>query len=247
MISANVVIVLVNPQSPGNIGSSARAMKNMGFSQLRVVNGPHWRDDASQRVEAEKMAWDAVDVLEAAESYERLPDAIADVSWVVALSARAGRYRKSRSLIECVGDLAEKSDRNRCAFLFGSERHGLTTEEVGHSQELVFIPTADAYPTLNLSQSVLLVCHQLFLHRVQPHQATGDQWATQEMLDGLSAHARRVLLEIGFLSSQNPDHALQILCTILGRAGLKPGEVSTLRGLLRQIDWASRRWSPSQW
>jgi tRNA/rRNA methyltransferase len=242
----NVIIVLVQPGSPGNLGSTARAMKNMGFRRLRLVDPPAWRDEASYREEAERMAWNALDVLEAAETWGSLDEAIRDVDLVIGTSARQARYRDPSLLPEAAAEISHQTESNRVAILFGSEKHGLTIEQLSRCQRLITIPASSDYPTLNLAQAVLIVCYQLSISGQRP-TPPGTRWAPQEELSACFDHARRVLLEIGFLNPQNPEHTLEILRKIFGRSGLTMGELKTLRGMLRQIDWAARRGNPPQW
>ncbi|MFC1850118.1 RNA methyltransferase [candidate division CSSED10-310 bacterium] len=242
----NIVIVLVEPQSPGNIGSTARAMKNMGFRYLRLVDPPPWRDSAEYLQEAEKMAWGATDQLAKAENYVGLAAALHDVQWVVGTSARNARYRVAENLSVAADMLEKKAETNRVALLFGSESRGLSTEELSLCQQLVTIPTSEEYPTLNLAQSVLLFCYQLTLSEEKPVEKE-PSWASQETLEAFYEHAQRVLLDIGYLNRQNPKHGLEVFRKIFGRAGLTEGEVKTIRGVLRQIDWSAHRWTPPLW
>jgi len=246
MNKGNIVIVLVEPHSPGNIGSAARAMKNMGFQRFRLVNPPPWRDNHEYRQEAEKMAWNATDLLEKARIFTSLEQALSDVQWVIGTSARPGRYRQSEVLTDVTNSLSEKARSNVIAFLFGCEKRGLSTRELSHCHQLVTIPTSSDYPTLNLAQTVLLVCYQLT--QTHDHQYSDEPvWADQNELGDFYDHMKRILIDIGFLNRQNPEHGLEIIRKVLGRTGLTHGEVRTLRGILRQIDWASHRWNPPLW
>lgn len=247
----NIVIVLVEPGSPGNIGSSARAMKNMGFKTLRLVNPVSWRDIKEYQKEAEKMAWGAIDLLNNAEQFDTLEDAITDVECVVGTSAKPGRYREPMILSKASDYLVKRSRNNKIAILFGPESRGLSTEELSYCQKLITIPTSLAYPTLNLSQTVLLVCYHLnYISDKKTLSSSAieeKKWASQEIVLEFFRHARRVLLDIGFLNKQNPEHGLEIFKIILGRSGITSGEIRTLRGVLRQIDWSSHRWTPPLW
>lgn len=246
MQKTNVVIVLVNTSSPGNIGSTARAMKNFGITDLRLVSPVPWRDNEEYLSEAERMAWGAVDVLHAAKVFDAIPEAISDCQVVYGTSARPGRYRDPLELREAAPEIAEGTKNYKTAILFGSEKSGLSTKELSYCQKLLTINTSDMYPTLNLSQTVLLVCYQL---EIALSSACDEALflADHDELERFYDHARRVLLDIGFLNRQNPDHGLEIFRKIFGRSGLTSGEVRTLRGIFRQIDWASHRWNPSLW
>jgi len=243
MKKENVVIILVEPASPGNIGSTLRAMKNMGFIQLRLVKPIPWRDHALYYHEAERMAWGAADLLDRIEHYDTLAEAVADVHFVYGTSAGAGRYRDSELLPTVAEELVTYIETNRVAFVFGPESRGLSTREMSQVQKLLRIPTGPEYPTLNLSQAVLITCYQLHL---AAEQITGSNldWAVQNEIQALYQHLQQILYEIGFLKHQNPEHAMEIIKTILGRSGLTSGEVRTLRGVVHQISWIAHRYQP---
>ncbi|MBN2383576.1 RNA methyltransferase [bacterium] len=238
-----IVIVLVEPGSPGNIGSTVRAMKNLGFDRLRLVRPVSWRDNASYSAEASRMAWGAVDLLERIEHYDDLAEAVRDVQWVYGTSARPGRYRDPISLPLAVDQIGSYSDENDVAIIFGPEQHGLRTRDLSHVQHLITIPTADEYPTLNLAQAVLIVCYQLHLSgRVVREE--GPDWAPQAEIQAMYDQMKQTLYSIGFLKHQNPEHAFEVIKKVLGRSGLTRGEVRTLRGVFHQVAWAAERWTP---
>ena len=232
-----VAVILVEPQSPGNVGMVCRAMKNMGITDLRLVN-PCPLDHP----EALKFAVSARDLLEQARLYNSLADALADTSVSVATTRRHGKYRNEIFSPAAVARKIASGDGGDCtAIVFGREDSGLTTEEVSLCTWHATIPTSPEYGSLNLAQSVLIFCYELFGAHAPNEEglpAARDLAGSQE-LESLYEHMEKTMLRIGFLNPQNPAHLMRTLRRIYARAGLDSREVAVLRGLLSQIDWAA--------
>jgi len=237
-IKGRISVVLVGTQSPGNIGMVCRAMKNMGLADLRLVN-PCRVDHP----EATMFAVSARDLLEAAKIYTSLEDALADCEFSVATTRRHGKYRNEiSSPDQVVARFAACAPQSRLALVFGREDSGLTTDEVALCRWQATIPTADEYGSLNLSQAVLIFCYE-FLKGGAPAPADADAKPAREIagsavLEPLYDQMERTFLKIGYLNPQNPDHMMRTMRRIFSRAELDDREVSALRGLLSQIDWA---------
>jgi tRNA/rRNA methyltransferase len=231
-----VAIVLVGTQSPGNIGMVSRAMKNMGLSDLRLVN-PCRVDHP----EAFKFAVAAKDVLLGATIYTSLEEALAGCEFSVATTRRHGKYRQEiNTPEEVVARFAAQPPESRIALVFGREDNGLTTEEVSRCRWQATIPTADDFGSLNLSQAVLLFCYVFFNGMVTvPQAAVVRDLADTRALEDLYGHMEQALLRIGFLNPQNPAHLMRTLRRIYARAELDVREVAVLRGMMSQIDWAA--------
>jgi len=235
-LNADISIVLVEPQSPGNIGMACRAMKNMGFTQLRLVNGCD-----RFHPEALKFAVSARDLLESAIIFPDLASALADCTLTVGTTRRHGKYRPE---ILSPGDVAVRlngqagADR-RGAIVFGREDNGLTTEELSLCRWHATIPTSAEYGSLNLAQSVLLFCYEMQNGAMLPVDAHIQEIATSSEMETLFEHLHGCMKKIGFLNEQNPDHIMRTLRRIFFRANLDSREVTVLRGMLTQIDWAS--------
>ncbi|MBP9094771.1 hypothetical protein KBI23_27375 [bacterium] len=155
----NIIFILVRPNFLGNIGSTARVMKNFGFSQLRLVNPPRNYLDA----EARKMAVDAFDVLKRARVEDSLSNALKDIN--LAYSTSACQHRTEEPV--ALGLLVEKihqldlTNENKLAFVFGDERDGLTREEIARCHELILVPTEPTFASLNLAQALGIVAYEL--------------------------------------------------------------------------------------
>lgn len=240
-LSDRVAIVLVEPQKPVNIGMVCRAMKNMGFCDLRLVNPCDYAADT----EAQVVAVSARDILDRARVFSSLYEALEDVSLSVATTRRLGQYRKEtvspRILAEKMGlHLAD----NRAALVFGREDRGLTTEEVALCRWRATIPTAHDLPSLNLAQAVLLFCYELRQGvrsdggGVRRERQRRKLAGTPDM-EGMFGQMQQVLSGINFLNPQNPEHQMHTLRSIFKRAELDEKEVNILRGIFSQVEWAA--------
>ncbi|MRR07094.1 MAG: RNA methyltransferase [Deltaproteobacteria bacterium] len=230
-----ICIVLVEPQTPGNVGMVCRAMKNMGLRQLRLVKG--CRTDHS---EARRFAVSARDLLDGAVRFESLEDALADIEISVATTRRIGKYRQeTMEPSELVAKLREGSGTNRVALVFGREDNGLSTDELALCRWQATIPTSDEYGSLNLAQAVLLFCYEVSRGVVPGVIAPVREMATAGEMEDLYGHMEKTLLEIGFLDPTNPKHLMRTIRRILARAELDSREISVLRGMMSQMAWAT--------
>jgi tRNA/rRNA methyltransferase len=231
----NLAIILVEPQSPGNVGMVCRAMKNMGLSTLRLVN-----PCPIDHPEALKFAVSAKDLLDTAEIYPDLSAALSDTQLSVATTRRHGKYRQEIcSPKEIVSRIVSDAGNNRSAIVFGREDSGLTTAEVSLCRWQATIPTYGDYGSLNLSQAVLIFCYEILERAGIAEKPSGREIAPGESLESMYGQMERVLLKIGFLNPENPAHLMMSLRRILSRAELDEREVAIVRGMMSQIDWAS--------
>jgi tRNA/rRNA methyltransferase len=233
--SDNISIVMVEPQSPGNIGMTCRAMKNMGLSRLRLVKGCDRFNPESL-----KFAVSAKDLLEQAELYDDLPSALADCSLTVGTTRRHGKYRQEILSPAEVSTLLKThaSPGCRAAIVFGREDNGLTTDELSLCRWHATIPSAAEYGSLNLSQAILIFCYELGKAADSPGGGRIEQLAASADTESLFAQMHSCLQKIGFLNEQNPGHIMRSLRRIFFRSELDTREVAILRGMLSQIDWA---------
>lgn len=215
---------------------TCRAMKNMGFTQLRIVKGCD-RFDA----ESLKFAVAAKDLLESAQVFPDLASAMADCTLTVGTTRRHGKYRQEiLSPVDVAVRLrGQVSPGCRAAIVFGREDNGLTTEELSLCRWHATIPTSDEYGSLNLSQSVLLFCYELGKASEPAGGGRPLELAKSEEMETLFEHFNAILGKVGFLNEQNPAHIMRSLRRIFFRADLDSREVTVLRGMLTQIDWAS--------
>jgi TrmH family RNA methyltransferase len=233
--SEHVAFVLVRPQRPQNVAAACRALKNMGFRDLRLVDAAIDRGDAATRAPA----YGAWDVLDGAREHPTLLDAVADCAVAVGCSGRAGEAAWTpRELADRAPALAV---RGRLAVVFGPEKDGLTNAELRLLPHHVRIPTAPEQPSLNLAQAVLLLAYELRLASLPfPDTSPGPVAEVGEMETALG-ELRDGLLGIGYLNAQNPEAILAELRVLLARAAPSPREAQLLRGLARQLRWAGER------
>lgn len=232
----SISIILVRPKFPENIGSVARAMKNMGLSRLIVVDGCSPLD-----MNAYKLASGAEDILERAEEYPTLKEAVAEMGCVVGMTSRGGKERTPlltpRTLVK---KLISLSLRNSIGLVFGSEKEGLTNEELFLCHLYVRIPSSESFPSLNLAQSVMILCYELFQSTMTiPKHPT--QLARAEQIEKMFEHMEKTLLSIGFLDSSNPKRIMRVLRRLFGKSQMDEREVQILQGVWGRIDWHLRR------
>ncbi|NIO09260.1 MAG: TrmJ/YjtD family RNA methyltransferase [Deltaproteobacteria bacterium] len=241
----NIRIILVRPRGSGNIGSVARAMKNVGLKDLVVVG-----KGRTQTFGARAMAVHAKDLLKEIRKFESLREAVADCGLVIGTTCRGGLYRShSRTLREAAPDMvaAAKRGLSPVALVFGPEDHGLNNRDLMHCQGLITIPTHQDYPSLNVAQAVMVCLYELYLSSFDSTNQLALNRAQAENIERLFDRMRSSLLKIGFLDSHNPDHILLALRRILGRAGLEEKDVRILMALFRQIEWyATGGWRVAQ-
>jgi len=181
-------LILVSPARPENIGAAARAMKTMGFSELRIVASDAWQDPAARRV-----AHGAGEILDNLRTCATLQEALADIDFSVATTARSrAKFRYYATPQQVETQLLEKRQWvNSMALVFGREDSGLTNEELDLVDLLTGIPMAQDYPSLNLGQAVMVYCYQLAaLNRVAPPAAAP---ADAQQLDALRQRFDRLL------------------------------------------------------
>jgi tRNA/rRNA methyltransferase len=242
--------VLFRPQSAGNIGAAARALKNMGFDDLRLV-----APGTLKSREAAAMAVHADDVLARATVYPDLAAALADCSVAVGTTSRRGGYRsRARPLRAAAAELDAIAGSNKIAIVFGREDRGLTNRELKLCNRLITIPTAPEYPSLNLAQAVVVVAYELMMAADEsaaaaaieaartPHFAAAARalhFVAAAISDPMLARMEEALVSIGFIPDDNPDHIMFAIREILGRSGLTAREVEILNGMARQMRWVA--------
>ena len=199
----NIAVVLVRTSHPGNIGGAARAMANMGLSDLRLVEPAEFPG-----AEATARAAGASHILENAQICRTLDEAIADSGLVVGATARPRSIAwPSSDPASVMTELLVQSRVGKVSLLFGREASGLTNEELDRCQHHVRIPVNEDYPSLNLAAAVLIFSYELRrAYSVEVESADSEidrnvPLATAEQVQGFFQHLEKVLNEIGFLNS----------------------------------------------
>jgi TrmH family RNA methyltransferase len=228
-----VRIVLVNTSHPGNIGAAARAMKNMGLTELSLVD-PQLFPSA----EATARASGADDLLAAADCAATLEQALEGCSLVIGASAR-NRTLPLPTLDprDCAALVGQQPPDTRTAIVFGRERTGLTNDELDRCHYLVQIPTNPDYPSLNLAAAVQVVAYELRmasgLSLSQPENK--HRYATAEEMELFYRHLEETLIAIDFLDADNPRQLMRRLRRLFARARPNENEINILRGVLTAI------------
>jgi TrmH family RNA methyltransferase len=236
-MTAPVRIVLIDPSHPGNIGSVARAMKNMALSDLVLV-----RPRAFPHSEANALAAGADDVLSNARIVDNVADAISDCAFIAGTTSRPRSYHWEFTTPRDVSArIVALPDENRCALLFGSERYGLGTEDLDHCNVLVRIPANPEYCSLNLAMSVQLLAYEIFMACEQPqsHMQLEMPLSSSGDLEHFYAHLQRVLDEIDF--ADRTGYLMQRLRRLFNRAQLDQNEMNIMRGILSAVQKRSGR------
>lgn len=233
-MSAAIRIVLVDTSHPGNIGASARAMKNMGLESLVLVR-PRARADA----EAAARASGAADVLEHARVAGSVSEVIGDCALVLGTTARArSAYFRVLDAREAAAEIVAASVSGPVAVLFGGERNGLANDELERCQALVRIPTAPLYESLNLAQAVQIVCYEI--HMAGRHGPTdaaeAPALATADEMLALDVHLERVMRATGFMHDGNAGQLGARVRRLVARARPDEGEARILRGWLAAVE-----------
>ena len=227
--------ILIGTSHPGNVGAAARAIKVMGFSELWLV-AP--RDaEAPRRDEAIAMASGATDVLAATRVVATLAEALEGVSYLCATAMTPRDFGPPtfapRRLFETLAPSP-----HRVAFLFGSERFGMSNEDVYRCHACLSIPTRADYGSLNLAQAVQLIAYDwreaLGGFAVEP-RTTDATLADAASVQGLLEHWQRTLVSIGFLDPAAPKKLMPRLNQLFNRAGVTQEEIHILRGIAKAI------------
>lgn len=248
MDQSKVSIILVEPENPDNIGSVARAMKNTGLTDLRLVSPPRgWK------TKGRKLAMSARDTLESAQVFKKLEHAVKDRNLVIGTSRRQGSRRGTfRSFQDTIDEVSGKSQKLKTAFLFGRESKGLANEHLDACDWLVTIPADAKYPSFNLSQAVLIVSFSLFTAGKQGRELMRDRRAGNKKFLKLDLPRFRVekheiedvmkALHNAFLCLDYESDGGSVLERIdetfhafIKRAGLLRHEAKMLKGLSRRI------------
>jgi len=231
-------VVLVETSRPGNIGSAARAMKTMGFSDLVLVN-PRF-EDAREQEEAVAFASGAQDVMAASRIAGSMAEALEGCNFAAAVSARLREFsppvltpRQFAGHIKADADL-------RAALVFGNERFGLPNEVVEQCNVLINIPANPDYSSLNLAQAVQVLSYECRMAEVDGQLAPSaigfqGEAASLAQIEGMYAHLEEALVAIGFLNADNPKKLMPRLKRLFSRTQLEVEEVNILRGIARQI------------
>lgn len=226
-------IVLSQPVHPGNIGAAARAMKTMGLRRLFLVQPQRF-----PHPEAQALATGASDILEQAAVCATLDDALAGTVFAVASSARRRDLApESVDCREACRRLVAETAGGDVAVVFGTERTGLTTQEVSRCNLMATIPASRHYGSLNLAQAVQVFAYELRMSATgsESRPPAAEQLATHDELEGFFGQLERVFYASGFLDPDKPGRLMMRMRRLYGRARVEKKELNILRGFLHAI------------
>lgn len=232
----NISIVLYKPKYAGNVGSVARAAKNMGIHNIIVVGDNDFnRDEMQQR--STHLAADVLDNIRYVQSAE---DALGNVNYIVGTTARLGKARGPfMTPRQAAQDIADISQKNKVALLFGPEDTGLANDQLRRCHAVVTIPTSREFTSLNLSHAVMILCYEIFVafYEAVAEKDVTPKLARSEELEGMYGQIKNLLDDIGFLNPENPDYWMMHVRRFFARAGILSREVKIIRGICRQFQW----------
>lgn len=230
-------VVLVSTRNPLNIGAAARAMSNFGFSHLRVVNpyAPAFREARS--------AVGATDVLASAEQYKNVADAVADCTLVVATSAVG--HRKVEHPLERLEQGARRIRKHlrsgQVAILFGSEKIGLTANQMSHAHFLIRIPTVDKNISMNLGQAVAVCLYELVRDPKTAKTQEKSTLASAEELERITLKLLEAMRGSDYLTRRPIADVEERMRRLVRRLKLPARDAIVWHGILRQIVWKQRK------
>jgi TrmH family RNA methyltransferase len=230
-------VVLVKTRNPLNIGAAARAMSNFGFRRLRVVN------PFEIAFREARSAVGATEVLASAEEYKSVTEAVADCTLVIGTTAGHNRQLQHplRPLNQAAGIVRKQLQSGAAALLFGSEKVGLSKQDLSHCHWLIHIPTQEAHLSMNLGQAVAVCLYEL-ARTATPEQSStnsnrmtaGDaELITETLLDALRAS--------GYVKGNSAAPIEDKARRLIRRLNLQSGDANILLGMLRQIVWKLTR------
>ena len=238
-----VRVVLVRTSHPGNIGAAARAMKNMGFSRLFLVQPEKLPDDA-----ALARSSGAGDILEEARVCESLDQALDGCRFVVATTARRRSLGwdnlDARSGAEEVAMMAEHGD---VAIVFGPERSGLGNLETERSHCLIHIPVEERFSSMNLAAAVMLICYEIRLAMSGPASREQDLGQKEDIpagvdrIEGVVGHLKQVMEATGYLTNKPAGRLMRRIRRLFYRSRMTEQDVNIFRGILSGIQAMIKR------
>jgi tRNA/rRNA methyltransferase len=243
-VADRIRFVLVEPSHPGNIGAAARAIKTMGFSRLVVVRPRN--ENYREHPEAVALATGAADVLTASEAFGGLAAALSGVQTAFAMTGYDREFGPPLAdLRTCAAEAADRLQQGgeQIAFVFGTERSGLTNEDVERCQRSCAIPANPGFSSLNLAQAVQVTAYEcqlamrgtVSIQEGQRRFADEEGAAPAEALEGFYSHLEQALIVVGALDPKEPKRLMQRLRRLFNRAHPTHTEIDVLRGITAAI------------
>ncbi len=233
-------VILVSTRNPLNIGAAARAMCNFGFHHLRLV---HPYDPAFREA---RSAVGASAVLTEAKVFSTVADAVADCTLIVGTTAIGHRQLQhplrllKDGAASILQELAPPDHPSRVAILFGSEKVGLSNEDLSHCHWLLHIPTGDEQKSMNLGQAVAVCLYELARDRATPFPISAPPTASAEEVERLTTVLLETLNASEYIGAHSVESKEERIRRLLRRMQFSSEDASTWLGMLRQILWKLR-------
>jgi tRNA/rRNA methyltransferase len=226
-------VVLHSPHFPENIGSAARACKNMGISRLIVVDPLNC--DLTKILTMATHA--AEDIVANMEVYDDLEEALGNFQYVVGTTARQGSNRPTiKDVRNLAQELVSVSQNNHIALLFGPENRGLANRELKYCHALLTIPTTE-FASLNVAQAVVIVLYEIFTASLDRPPEFVPRLANVFELENMYRHLATTLAKIHFINPENPEYWMMNIRRFFARMQLRARDIKIIRGICRQIEW----------
>lgn len=231
--SNRLKVVLVGTRNPLNIGAAARAMSNFGFLELRVVN-PY-----EVAFREARSAVGGSPVLKSAKEYATLAEAVADCSLVVGTTAarKRGMNHTMRVLKDGAAVIRRRLTKSTVALVFGSEKRGLSNEDLSHCHWLMHIPTREVHLSMNLGQSVAVCLYELIRAATPVKTEKSSSAARAAELERITTLLFEMLDQSGYVQPRTRISTEEKTRRLLRRISLSAPDAELLLGMLRQISW----------
>ena len=240
-----IVVVLVRARNPNNIGAVARAMHDFGFGHLRLVN------DYTVPFETARSAVDASAVLAAAATFGSVAEAVADCTLVVGTTAVGERalqhplHALPDAAETITKELARAKQSGRVALLFGSEKTGLSNDELSHCHWLLTIPMQQhediRHPSMNLGQAVAVCLYELVRHRDAPAKTSAQAAAQAGEMERMNLLLAEVLEQTGYTKRHPANCEEAQIRRLVLRMNVTASDAPVWMGILRQVLWRLRQ------
>jgi TrmH family RNA methyltransferase len=229
-------VVLVRARNPLNIGAAARVMSNFGFLRLRVVN-PY-----EVAFREARSAVGASALLASAEEFKSVAEAVADCALVVGTTAARRRELQQplRRLEEGARLIRKQLSSSRVALLFGSEKIGLSNEDLSHCHWLMRIPTREKHPSVNLGQAVAICLYELARDSKAPRRSRKPESATAGDVERITGMLLDALRATGYLKPRSTAPTKEKVRRLVRRLNLSADDAKLWLGMVRQILWKLR-------
>lgn len=234
--SNNISVVLVAPEHPNNIGSVARAMNNMGFFDLRLVNPCPYLTGGEDG--AKTLAVHSQFILENAKIYSTLKEALIDKQIIIGTTTRPrGHHKELSSCWQLDSFLSNLSDATQIAFVFGRETSGLTNLEIDLCNHLISIPTFGENSSLNLSQAVVILLYETSktINKSNKNNISSEPLASSNHIEKLKDNLFFILKNIGYIKEGNTNKRLNIFSKLISDKKFTEKEVDIIQGVINKI------------